>query len=144
MVADDVLAESRRLSELLISSSFLARELFGSIAAELNIPVAVARAVCHLDQPEPMTGLASKLNCDKSYVTPLTDQMESLGLVARTPGPDRRTKMLELTAAGQETRAKLEARIAQLSPVMTNLSSSERETLSVLLAKIAGSTCSNP
>jgi DNA-binding MarR family transcriptional regulator len=134
---EDLLSESRNLSELLLSSSDLAREIFADIATDLDIPVSVARALCLLEKPEPMSGLACKLRCDKSYITPLTDQMESLGFVERVPGADRRIKMLELTPTGKATRDKLEAQIAQLSPVMRGLTQAERQTLGALLAKVA-------
>jgi DNA-binding MarR family transcriptional regulator len=134
---EDLLSESRHLSELLLSSSDLAREIFADIASELDISVPVARALCLLEKPEPMSGLALKLHCDKSYITPLTDQMESLGFVERVPGADRRTKMLELTALGEATRDKLESQIAQLSPVMTGLTQEERKSLKALLTKVA-------
>ncbi len=134
---EDLLSESRHLSELLLSSSDAAREIFAAIAADLNIPVSVARALCVLEKPEPMSGLAVKLRCDKSYITPLTDQMEALGFVTRVPGADRRTKMIELTSRGTKTRDKLESHIAQLSPMMNGLTKSERQTLALLLEKIA-------
>jgi DNA-binding MarR family transcriptional regulator len=132
----DLLSESRNLSELLLSSSDLAREIFADIASDLDIPVSVARALCLLEKPEPMSGLAVKLRCDKSYITPLTDQMESLGFVERVPGADRRIKMLELTSAGEATRDKLESQIARLNPVMTGLTKAERITLEALLKKV--------
>lgn len=134
---DDLLTESRHLSELLLNSSDLAREIFAEIAAELGIPVPVARALCLLEKPEPMSFLASKMRCDKSYVTPLTDQMEALGLVTRVPGADRRTKMLELTSQGTLVRNKLEDHIARRSPMMNVLGEDERRQLATLLEKIA-------
>lgn len=135
---DDLLTESRKLSELLLRSSDVSREIFASIAADLAIPVPVARALCLLEKPESMSVLAGKLRCDKSYVTPLTDQMEELGFANRVPGADRRTKMLELTPKGERVRDRLEERIVQLSPIMTGLTKEERRSLGLLLAKIAG------
>ena len=133
----DLLSESRNLSELLLSSSDLARKIFAEISAGLGVPVPVARALCTLAKPESMSGLAVKLRCDKSYITPLTDQMEALGYVNRTPGPDRRTKLIELTKRGQEVRGKLEREIAKLSPMMNSLTASERQTLRLLLEKVS-------
>jgi DNA-binding MarR family transcriptional regulator len=133
----DLLSESRNLSELLLSSSYLAREIFAEIASGLKIPVPAARALCLLEKPEPMSWLAMKLRCDKSYITPLTDQMEELGYVKRIPGDDRRTKMIELTGKGQSARDKLESEIIRLSPMMNRLSKSERQTLKTLLEKVA-------
>jgi DNA-binding MarR family transcriptional regulator len=134
---DDLLREARNLSELLLSSTDLAREIFEQIAAGLGVPVSVARALCLLEKAEPMSALASKLRCDKSYVTQLTDQMESLGFVERVPGFDRRTKMIELTHRGKSTRDNLESQIALLSPAMNELTKAERQTLGLLLEKIS-------
>jgi DNA-binding MarR family transcriptional regulator len=133
----NLLSESRNLSELLLFTSDLAREIFAEISAGLEVPVSVARALCTLEKSESMSGLAAKLRCDKSYVTPLTDQMEELGFVKRVPGADRRTKMIELTNRGQVTRDNLEAEIAKLSPMMNRLSVEERKTLRALLEKVA-------
>lgn len=134
---EDLLSESRSLSELLLASSGLAREIFAKIASDLNVPVSVARALCTLEKPESMSSLALKLRCDKSYVTALTDQMEILRFVERAPGADRRTKLIELTRAGELIRGKLEAEIANLSPMMNKLTKSERQILRVLLEKIS-------
>lgn len=133
----DPLSESRNLSELLLASSDLARKIFCEISAELHIPVAVARALCTIEKPETMSGLARKLRCDKSYITPLTDQMETLGYVIRLPGSDRRSKVIQLTFEGQIARESLEARIANLSPMMIKLTKSERQTLKSLLEKVS-------
>lgn len=133
----DLLSESRKLSELLLLSSALARDTFAEISAGLGIPVSIARALCTLERPEPMSELAMKLRCDKSYITPLTDQMEELGFANRVPGVDRRTKMIELTMKGQKTRDKLEAQIAKISPMMNKLTVAERKTLRNLLEKVA-------
>lgn len=136
----DLLSESRNLSELLLSSSDLAKEMYVEIAAGLGLPVSVARALCLLEKPETMSGLALKHRCDRSYITTLTDQMEDLGFVKRVQGDDRRTKFIELTKMGLETRNKLEAEIAQLSPLMTRLTKAERQTLSALLEKASRSS----
>ena len=138
----DLLTESRNLSELLLSSSDLAREVFAQIASSLKVPVPVARALCLLEKPEPMSWLAVKLRCDKSYVTPLTDQMEQLGFVRRVPGADRRTKKIELTESGQAARNKLEAEITKRSPMMMKLTKSERQILRELLEKVSKTTVS--
>ena len=139
MASDKSLNEARELSELLIQSSDKARELFATIAQELDLPVSVTRALCAMEEPAPMSELATRLRCDKSYITPLADQLESLSLVRRIPGPDRRTKMLELTPYGVDVRDKLETRVAELSPAMNVLSEEERVALRALLEKVVAS-----
>jgi DNA-binding MarR family transcriptional regulator len=130
------LAEARELSQLMIDAADLSKDVFSNIAQELNIPVSLARAICLLETPAPMTELAARLACDKSYITPLADQMESLGLINRVPGADRRTKLLELTPKGKAVRKSLGEKVAEFSPVMVALNSAERATFMKLLAKI--------
>jgi len=132
-----LLAEARELSELLITSSDFARDLFASIAHELEIPVSITRALCAMEAPAPMSELATKLRCDKSYITAVADQLEEMALVTRVAGADRRTKLLELTPKGAALREKLESRVAALSPAMTALSPDERVVLKNLLARMS-------
>jgi len=139
MSEERLLREAREIADLLLSSSEHARNLFSQISGELGVPVPVARALCAMDGTAPMSELAAKLHCDKSYVTALADQLESLELVHRVPGPDRRVKMLELTSHGQSLRQRLESRIVQVSPAMNHLSAEEREVFRQLLAKVSPS-----
>lgn len=136
MAAQSQLLEARRLAQLLLSATELSREIFAEIAGEIGVPVQVARALCLLEGKISMTELATKFTCDKSYITPLADQMEEMGLIERVPGEDRRTKLLTLTPHGEETQAQLEAQIALRSPVMVSLSKSERQQLEKLLSKM--------
>lgn len=137
MSEQDALSEARVLSYLLVASSDKAKDLFATIADEMDIPVSVTRALCAMEGPAPMSELASRLRCDKSYITPLADQLEAMSLVKRVPGPDRRVKILELTPQGIELRDKLEVRIAEISPAMNTLTESERLVLKTLLEKIS-------
>lgn len=137
MESDKLLGEARELSELLLTSSELARDLFARIAGELGIPVSFTRALCAMEKTAPMNELAAKLRCDKSYVTALADQLEEMGLVTRLPGPDRRIRMLELTPKGTALRNQLENRVAELSPAMNVLTAEERVLLKTLLGKIS-------
>jgi DNA-binding MarR family transcriptional regulator len=137
MPAHSKLLEARRLSQLLLSASELSREIFAQIAGEVGVPVQVARALCLLEGPISMSELATKFTCDKSYITPLADQMEEKGLLERVPGTDRRTKLLNLTPHGISVQTKLETQIAKRSPVMVSLTPSERESLEQLLARLS-------
>ncbi len=136
MNEENPLEVARDLSQLLLAAADLSREVFAEIARDLDVSVQHARALCLLDGTAPMAELATKLACDKSYVTVLTDQMEGLDLVKRILGIDRRFKLLELTPKGTALRQELEYRIALQSPVMVSLSALERGALERLLAKI--------
>lgn len=57
------------------------------------------------DEPRPMRGMATALQCDASYVTGLVDDLEGAGYVERRPSPtDRRVKLVTLTEAGRRAR----------------------------------------
>ena len=137
MSAQSQLLEAIRLAQLLLSATELSKEIFAEIAREVGVPVQVARALCLIEGPTSMSELASKFTCDKSYITPLADQMEEMGLLERVPGVDRRKKLLELTPLGLTAQTQLEAQIALRSPVMVSLTPTERETLEQLLAKLS-------
>ena len=137
MSAQSQLLEARRLAQLLLSATELSKEIFAEIAREVRVPVQVARALCLIEGPTSMSELASKFTCDKSYISPLAEQMEEMGLLERVPGVDRRKKLLELTPLGLTAQTQLEAQIALRSPVMVSLTPTERETLEQLLAKLS-------
>lgn len=136
MTARTQLLEARRLAQLLLSATELSREIFAEIAGEIGVPFQVARALCLLEGKISMSELAAKFTCDKSYITPLADQMEEMGLIERVPGADRRTRLLSLTDHGVSVQAQLENQIALRSPVMASLTPTERSTLGRLLEKI--------
>jgi len=127
---------SRQLSHLLVLSADLSKKVFSDIAAFLNVPVHLARAVLLLEEPAPMNDLSQKLACDKSYITQLADQLEELELIERVPGADRRTKLLSLTAKGKALRTRLAKAAGSKSPIMKSLNDEERTQLAVLLNKI--------
>ena len=136
MMSAATIDEARRLAQLLLGAAQRAQAEFAVIAAELTLPVAIARVICQLSEPIALHQLAAMMACDKSYITPLADQLEALGLGIRLPGPNRRSKVLQLTAQGEAMRMRLEAHIAARSPVMIALNECERDILSDLLAKI--------
>ncbi len=139
MTSQSHLTTARHLSQLLISAADLSREIFADIANEIGVPVHIARALCALEDAAPMSDLATALACDKSYITPLADDMESLDLVKRVPGTDRRTKLLALTTKGFSVREAMEVQIARRSPVMASLSEPDRAALEGILRRLVSS-----
>lgn len=83
-----------------------------------------------------MRDLAGHLACDKSNVTGIAARLIERGLVATSPGPDRRVKLLELTTPGGRLRVALQRQVADASPAMTRLTEAERQTLVQLLDKL--------
>lgn len=67
----------------------------------------------------------------------LVDRLEEERLVARTAGPDRRTRALRLTRAGRAAaRAELRGRRAALRDALGALTPREQQTLGRLVGKI--------
>lgn len=129
---------ARQLSQLLIRSADLAKSFFASVSESLEVPPHLAMAILLLEEPAPMGELSQKMARDKSYITQVADQLESLGLLERVPGEDRRTKLLALTSEGKKLRLKLAEVAGNQSPIMTALNEEERALLSNLLSKILG------
>lgn len=133
---EDRLAESRRLSTMLVQVAERSKAAFAEAVAPYGLPVHLARAILLLDTPAPMRDLSDHLACDRSYVTGLADQLEERGLITRTPGEDRRVKLLTLTEAGQRLRDEISEAVAGQSLVLRRLDDSEREALEPLLERL--------
>ena len=107
---------------------------------ELDLTPAQGRLLQYLDpeRPVPMSELASVLACDASNITGLVDKLEAKGLIQRRTTTDRRVKMVAVTQAGAELRAKLMERISQPPPFISALSPEEQQTLRDILSKATG------
>jgi DNA-binding MarR family transcriptional regulator len=123
----------------------LANELVGRIfahlvarAAELNLSLAEAKALQHLE-PEramPMRELAARLHANPSNVTVIVGRLEHRGLLSRNLGADRRVKGVRLTPLGAEQRARLEARLLTDHPAVRGLTPDEQQQLLTLLRRL--------
>jgi DNA-binding MarR family transcriptional regulator len=61
-----------------------------------------------------MGEIAELLRCDPSNVTGIVDALESKGLGSRRPSErDRRVKVIELTAKGEEMRGRVMAELSE-------------------------------
>ena len=89
--------------------------------------------------------LAQAINYDKTRLIGLLDQLESDGLVTRTPDPnDRRARVVTLTAAGKARHAAAQAAVrAMEAEFLSELSATERARLLRTLARLAGEPASN-
>ena len=89
-----------------------------------------------LDEPVPMSNIASILRCDRSAVTWITDRLEERGYVERRSDPsDRRVKLLALTDEGRRVREEIRARLAVPPEPLTRLSRGDQRALRDLLRK---------
>jgi len=91
------LAESGRLSQLLIDAAAMVSDDFAELVEPYRLPPHLARAILTLGSPAPMRELASHMACDPSYVTALADK-------------------LEFRALSLEPRARIDARSSWCSP----------------------------
>jgi DNA-binding MarR family transcriptional regulator len=91
------------------------------------------------DEPRPMGELARTLACDNSNVTGIVDRLEERGLVERRAAPnDRRVKMLVLTPAGAELRARHRERMAVPPDAIASLSAGDQAALCAILQRALG------
>jgi MarR family transcriptional regulator, organic hydroperoxide resistance regulator len=114
------------------------RTRFLAIASEFELAPAQLMALKALDpdDPVPMRDLACALACDNSNVTGIVDRLESRGLVERRAAPhDRRVKMLVVTPAGADLRARVKARMDEPPEPLQRLTEAEQETLRDLMRK---------
>ena len=109
-----------------------------AVWADLELTPAQGRLLHYLDpaRPVPMAELANIHCCDASNITGLVDKLESRGLIERTTSRmDRRVKIVAVTKAGAELRAKLLERVAEPPTFIAALSPSEQKTLRDILLK---------
>jgi DNA-binding MarR family transcriptional regulator len=130
----DAYAVARRLHRITDES----RLSFEASASELDLTAPQARVMLRLFEPTPMRDVAGHLGCDASNVTGIVSRLTARGLVTAARGPDRRVKLLQLTALGRRVRADLEQRVARSSPAMTRLNKVERKALLQLLDRLIG------
>ena len=77
-----------------------------------------------------MSELAERLHCDNSNVTGIVDRLEDRGLVERRPAEhDRRVKMLAITPAGADIRARLAERLEVPPEPLARLSADDQRAL---------------
>ena len=106
------------------------------IQAEYGLKPPQFFALNALDEPAPMSSIASLLRCDRSAVTWITDRLEERGYVERRSDErDRRVKLLVLTDEGRRVREEIRTRLATPPAALDRLSKAEHRTLRDLLAK---------
>jgi DNA-binding MarR family transcriptional regulator len=118
-------------------------ELFGEdrprmldIQAEYGLKPPQFFALNALDEPLPMSAIATLLRCDRSAVTWITDRLEERGYVERRSHEhDRRVKLLALTEEGRRVREEIRGRLATPPAQLTRLSRAEQRALRDLLRK---------
>jgi DNA-binding MarR family transcriptional regulator len=86
---------------------------------------------------QPLEALRRALGISQPATVRLVDQLEASGHVERRAGPDRRTRALHLTVAGEHAADALLARRAEpLRGLLAALSPAERTALEPLLERL--------
>ena len=106
-----------------------------TLAAEhVELTISQAMLLRRLGEPASMCEAAQVMQCDPSNVTGLIDRLEKRGLVERRPDPDdRRVRLLVLTPAGRDVRARFERALAKGMPPFASLDAGDAERLLALL-----------
>jgi len=110
-------------------------------AAGIRLDRAGASLLAKLDghgaEPPRVTALAERLSVDTPTVTRKLQQLERLGLVARSDDPgDKRAHRIRLTARGRSTLARLvTARRSWLDQLLEGWSEEDRTTFAALLER---------
>src|SRR5918992_1891643 len=113
---------------------------WAEVAEQLGISQAGLRGLLAIDpdQPRSMGELARELNCDRSYVTAIVDDLERAGLAERRVAPeDRRVKTIALTPDGSRAIRTVQNVLMRPPDQLTALTAAQQRTLASLVRKVA-------
>lgn len=134
-------ATERELVDALTVMMHEAGEIASAVAPTFGVTPSDLLALFKLDDGLSMKELASRMGCDPSFVTTVTDTLEKRGLVRREPSQrDRRVKNLRLTPEGVTAKERLIIELGSRMPWNTRLDASERGCFLQLLKKMTGSS----
>ena len=114
---------------------------WAEVAEQLGISQAGLRGLLAIDpdQPRSMSDLARELNCDRSYVTAIVDDLERAGLAERRVAPeDRRVKTIALTPSGSRAIRTVQNSLMKPPAELSALTAAQQRTLATLVRKAAG------
>jgi len=81
--------------------------------------------------------LANAIAIDRSTIGDLVTRLELRGLVARTPGDDRRTKSLTITPAGSDLIERIAPHVARAQErILFGLGAAERQAFLGMLSRL--------
>lgn len=127
----------RLIAEMLFTEENHARFQNACAAANLTPPLLKALLSLDPDAGEPMRVLAKGWGCDASWVTGIVDGLEERGYVERRVLPsDRRVKVVHLTPAGEQAKARALERLHDPPESITALDPADQEALRDLLRKV--------
>ena len=114
---------------------------WAEVADQLGISQAGLRGLLAVDpdQPRSMGDLARELNCDRSYVTAIVDDLERAGLAERRVATDdRRVKTIALTPAGGRALQTVRDSLMKPPAELAALTAAQQRTLANLIRKAVG------
>jgi DNA-binding MarR family transcriptional regulator len=114
---------------------------WAEVAERLGVSPAGLRGLLAIDpdQPRSMGDLAKELNCDRSYVTAIVDDLERAGLAERRVAPeDRRVKTIALTPSGSRAIRTVQNALMKPPAELSALTAAQQRTLASLVRKVAG------
>jgi DNA-binding MarR family transcriptional regulator len=110
-----------------------------AVSEALGLSFARVRALRRLAaQPHTLRALADRLAADPPYVTLIVDDLEARGLVQRLPHPDdRRSKLVQLTAAGRTAAARADAILDEPPAALRDVPAEDLAALLRVLDRLA-------
>ncbi len=132
-------AEAARTANLLGALSLVVADAVSAAASDAagqssSGAAALSALDQFLDRPT-LDELGHVLGLTHSGAVRLVDRLVTAGLVTRSPGPDRRSRALALTAKGRRTARRVrQARARVLVTLVDRLSDSEREAAGPVLS----------
>ncbi len=102
-------------------------------------PGKVEALIALLDGPMSLREIARALQIDPPAATVGVDQLETRGLVHRTPHPDdRRRKLVHLTDAGRDVAQRGQGILNEPPPGLTDMDPDDLVLLDTLVARLVG------
>ena len=127
----------RLLAEMVFSEENHLRFQDACSAANLTPPLLKALLSLEPDGAEPMRALAKGWGCDASWVTGIIDGLEERGYVERRVlASDRRVKVVQVTALGEQAKARALERLHEPPASISALDPADQEALRDLLRKV--------
>lgn len=125
------------LGESLLSAAELLREVFNRATAAEGLSFAEGRALRLALVHGEQAVVIALLGVAPSRMSEILRVLERRGFVSRTTSAgDRRHRHIAVTAAGHECLSRIFAHLDAHSPLMTALSSAERDSLHDLLTRL--------
>jgi DNA-binding MarR family transcriptional regulator len=123
---------------LLMSDLVLDNQRRREVADALGISFGRTRAIRRLARrPMSMGEFAAALGIDPPNATVVVADLESLGLVRRTPHPtDGRAKVVDVTRKGKEMARRADEILATPPPALSALSTEDLEALRRILERV--------